>query len=84
MNRRTLLAATAVTLARPALLRAQDAPIRIGLLAPLTGVVAAGGREMVDDFNWYWAQRNNEVAGRKVEVIVEDDGANPDTALQKA
>lgn len=84
MNRRTLLAATAVTLARPALLRAQDAPIRIGLLAPLTGVAAAGGREMVDDFNWYWAQRNNEVAGRKVEVIVEDDGANPDTALQKA
>ncbi len=84
MNRRTLLAATAVTLARPALLRAQDPPIHIGLLAPLTGVVAAGGREMVDDFNWYWAQRNNEVAGRKVEVIVEDDGANPDTALQKA
>ena len=84
MKRRTVLTGAVAALARPAVLRAQGTPIRIGLLAPLTGVVAAGGREMVDDFNWYWAGRNNEVAGRKVEVIVEDDGANPDTALQKA
>ncbi len=85
MNRRTLLAtAAAATLARPALLRAQQPVIRIGVLAPLTGVVAAGGREMVDDFNWYWAERSMEVAGHKVEITVEDDGSNPDTALQKA
>ncbi len=80
----TLAAATAGTLARPARLRAQGETIRIGLMAPLTGVVASGGREMVDDFNWFWAQRSNQVAGRKVEVVVEDDGSNPDTALQKA
>jgi len=88
MNRRQLLgavtAATASGLARPALLRAQEPVVRIGLMAPLTGVVASGGREMVDDFNWFWAQRNNQVAGRKVEIVVEDDGSNPDTALQKA
>jgi branched-chain amino acid transport system substrate-binding protein len=80
----TLAAATAGALARPARLRAQEGTIRIGLMAPLTGVVASGGREMVDDFNWLWAQRGNQVAGRKVEVVVEDDGSNPDTALQKA
>lgn len=85
MNRRQLLGAAALgTLARPALLRAQEGTIRIGLMAPLTGVVASGGREMVDDFNWYLSQRSNEIAGRKVEVMVEDDGSNPDTALQKA
>jgi branched-chain amino acid transport system substrate-binding protein len=77
----TLAAAPAAVLAR--LARAQDGVIRIGLMAPLTGVVASGGREMVDDFNWYWSQ-HGEVAGRKVEVVVEDDGSNPDTALQKA
>ena len=74
----TLAAAASV---RPA--RAQDGTIRIGLMAPLTGVVAAGGREMVDDFNWYWSQ-HGQIAGRSVEVMVEDDGSNPDTALQKA
>lgn len=88
MKRRTLLAAASTlagsTLAAPSLLRAQEAPVRIGLMAPLTGVVASGGREMVDDFNWYWSGRGNQVAGRRVEVVVEDDGSNPDVALQKA
>jgi branched-chain amino acid transport system substrate-binding protein len=63
---------------------AQTGPIRIGLLAPLTGVVAAGGKEMVEGFNLYFDQHGHKVAGRDVEVIVEDDASNPDTALQKA
>jgi branched-chain amino acid transport system substrate-binding protein len=88
MNRRRFLAsstALAATAALPRLAAAQGAqPIRIGLMAPLTGVVAAGGREIVDGFNMYWASVGNQVAGRKVEVIVEDDASNPDTALQKA
>lgn len=89
MDRRTFLktsaAAAAVgVVAKPYIAKAQSGPIRIGLMAPLTGVVAAGGREMVDGFNMYWEERGNQIAGRKVEVIVEDDAANPDTALQKA
>lgn len=64
--------------------RAQDGPIRIGLMAPLTGVVAAGGREIVEGFGMFWEQHNSEVAGRRVEVLVEDDAGNPNTALQKA
>jgi branched-chain amino acid transport system substrate-binding protein len=89
MDRRTLLTSTAAALAvgalaSPRIARAQSGPIRIGLMAPLTGVVAAGGREMVDGFNMYWESRGGEVAGRKVEIVVEDDGSNPDTALQKA
>ena len=84
MQRRTVLASTAALLAMPAIGRAQTAPIRIGLLTPLTGVVAAGGKEMAEDFTLFWNQVGNEVAGRKVEIIIEDDGSNPDIALQKA
>ncbi|MGU3492497.1 ABC transporter substrate-binding protein [Xanthobacteraceae bacterium A53D] len=89
MDRRTFLktgvAAAAVgVVAKPYIARAQSGPIRVGLLAPLTGVVAAGGREMVEGFNMYVEEKGGEFAGRKVEVIVEDDAANPDTALQKA
>ena len=84
MQRRTFLASTAAALAAPAVAKAQADPIRIGLLVPLTGVVAAGGKEMADDFNLFWNQVGNKAAGRTVEIITEDDGSNPDVALQKA
>jgi branched-chain amino acid transport system substrate-binding protein len=63
---------------------ASNGPIRIGMMAPLSGVIAAGGREMVDGFKMYWDSVGNTVAGRKIEVLIEDDAGNPDTALQKA
>jgi branched-chain amino acid transport system substrate-binding protein len=64
--------------------QAQAGPIKIGLLAPLTGVVASGGKEMVEGVQFYLEQVKNEIAGRKVELVIEDDASNPDTALQKA
>jgi len=63
---------------------AQASPIKIGLLAPLTGVVASGGKEMVEGVQFWLDQAKNEIAGRKVELVIEDDASNPDTALQKA
>lgn len=63
---------------------AQGEPIRIGLMAPLTGVIAAGGREMVEGTQFWFEKINYQIAGRKVELIIEDDASNPDTALQKA
>ena len=63
---------------------AQAGPIKIGLLAPLTGVVASGGKEMVEGVQFYLESVKNEIAGRKVELVIEDDASNPDTALQKA
>src|SRR6204780_5329755 len=64
--------------------RAQATPIKIGLLAPLTGVVASGGKEMVEGVQFYLDGVKSEIAGRKVELVIEDDASNPDTALQKA
>ena len=63
---------------------AQAGPIKIGLLAPLTGVVASGGKEMVEGVQFYLDQVKGVIAGRKVELVIEDDASNPDTALQKA
>lgn len=59
-------------------------PIKIGLLTPLTGVVASGGKEIAEGFNLYWDQVGKKVAGRDVQIFIEDDGSNPDIALQKA
>ena len=60
-----------------------DEPIRIGLLQPLTGGLAASGTDAKDGFELYWANHSTEVAGCTVEYRVEDTGGNPDTALQK-
>jgi branched-chain amino acid transport system substrate-binding protein len=91
MDRRRFLKTTGLTLAAgtsvlsaPFVARAQNVSIRIGLMAPQTGVVAAGGREIIDGFSLFWESAGNQAGGRKVEVIVEDDASNPDTALQKA
>ncbi|MGM4903411.1 ABC transporter substrate-binding protein [Tardiphaga sp. 866_E4_N2_1] len=91
MDRRTFLktstaavAAAGVGVAPWRSAQAQAGPIKIGLMASLTGVVAAVGREVVEGTQFYLEQNNQMMGGRKVELIVEDDASNPDVALQKA
>jgi branched-chain amino acid transport system substrate-binding protein len=88
MDRRRFLKTTGVALSVVGLGRraasAQAAPIKVGVLAPLTGVVASGGKEMVEGTQFFFERVKNEVAGRKVELVIEDDASNPDVALQKA
>jgi branched-chain amino acid transport system substrate-binding protein len=88
MDRRQFLntttAALAVAAAPGLKAEAQAGPIKIGLMAPLTGVVASGGKEMVEGVQFYLDSVKGEIAGRKVELVIEDDASNPDTALQKA
>jgi len=73
----------ATSLAAPLGVSAQSAPIKIGFLAPLTGPFAQIGKDMVNG-NLYLAEIGGQVAGRKIEVLVEDDEGNPATALNKS
>lgn len=59
-------------------------PIRIGFIAPTTGVFAANGRDMINGFAMFWEEKGYTVAGRKVEIILEDDGNVPANTLTKA
>lgn len=63
---------------------AQRDPIRIGFLAPLTGPFAQIGKDMVTGTEVYLDEIGRQVAGRKIELIVEDSEGNPATALTKA
>jgi branched-chain amino acid transport system substrate-binding protein len=72
---------TATTEAPPAL--ACDEPIRIGLLQPLTGGLAASGGDAKDGFELYWANHPELADAGCLEFRVEDTGGSPDTALQK-
>ncbi len=57
--------------------------IRVGYLGPLTGIFAAAGKDMLDGLKLAFEQVNYEVAGRKIELIEEDDEGNPATAQAK-
>ena len=59
-------------------------PIKIGHLRSLTGPVAITNDKMVKGFSLAMELANYEMAGRKVEVIVEDDGAKAEVAVDKA
>jgi branched-chain amino acid transport system substrate-binding protein len=58
--------------------------IKIGHLRPLTGHQAQTGERMVRGFAFALEQAGYQVAGRKIEVLVEDDGSKPETAVDKA
>jgi branched-chain amino acid transport system substrate-binding protein len=84
LDRRTLLtgAAAAAALPRPAI--AQNKPVRIGLLTVKTGPLAQGGIQMEQGMLLFLKDRNNTIAGRKVELLVADTGGNPAGTKNKA
>src|SRR5437763_10999072 len=63
---------------------AQGAPIKIGFLAPLTGPFAQIGKDMVNGTELFLDEIKREVAGRKIELTVEDTEGQPATALNKS
>jgi branched-chain amino acid transport system substrate-binding protein len=62
---------------------AQDT-IKLGLVMPMTGVLASNGREAVGGAKLYMAQHGDTVAGKKIELIVRDDGSIPDAGKRLA
>jgi branched-chain amino acid transport system substrate-binding protein len=62
---------------------AQPGPIKIGFVTDLTGIAAQAAKDMVNGLTMYLDEVGSQMAGRKVEVIVEDSQARPDVALSK-
>jgi branched-chain amino acid transport system substrate-binding protein len=58
--------------------------LRIGFVAPTTGIFAQVGKDMVDGFQMYLDEVKNDFGGAKVKFIVEDEQGKPDTAVTKA
>src|SRR2546430_523582 len=58
--------------------------LRIGYVAPTTGIFAQVGKDMVDGFQLYLDDVNSDFGGAKVKFIVEDEQAKPDTAVTRA
>jgi branched-chain amino acid transport system substrate-binding protein len=58
-------------------------PIKLGFLSPLSGAIAAAGKDMYSGCELYWQETGWRMAGRKLEVTLEDNEGLPATALTK-
>jgi branched-chain amino acid transport system substrate-binding protein len=58
--------------------------LRIGFIAPVTGIFAQVGQDMVNGFQMYLDEVKGDFAGTKVKLIVEDEQGKPDAAVTKA
>ncbi len=81
MRRRLLIVAAALTTLTPA---AAEDTIKIGLITPLTGPFTTTGQEMQAAAQVFMRHHGDSVAGRRVELIVRDDGGVPEASKRIA
>jgi branched-chain amino acid transport system substrate-binding protein len=86
MKKRLFLTATAVAVAAlgATSAMAQADTFKIGLILPLTGQQASTGKQIEAATRLYMAQNGANVAGKKIELIVKDDGGIPDASKRIA
>jgi len=86
-SRRIFLAGAGAALAAPfpapAILAQAVAPIRIGIVNTFSGVLGYSGDDNLKGMQLYLDSLGWTIAGRKIELVREDDQANPQVGLQK-
>src|SRR5919106_1965634 len=63
--------------------RAQKEPIKVGLLLPQTGPLAANGKDMQNGFQLFLEEQKQKLGGRDIQLIIEDSAGVPATGLAK-
>ncbi len=76
-SRRALLAAGAAGLLLSSAAQAQET-VKIGMILPMTGPFASTGRQIEAAAKLYIAQHGDTVAGKKIQLLVQDDGGVAD------
>jgi branched-chain amino acid transport system substrate-binding protein len=69
--------------ALPVLAEKEEKPIKIGVLATLTGAFAELGQDSVDGVKLAFEEVDYEIAGRPVKLFIEDTAATPTLAVDK-
>lgn len=63
---------------------AQTNTFKVGLILPMTGPFASTGRQIEAAAKLYMAQNGDNVAGKKIELIIKDDTGTPDVTKRLA
>jgi branched-chain amino acid transport system substrate-binding protein len=68
-----------------AAVHAQDGPLKMGIVAPLSGPFASYGKQIENGVNVFLRENGDTIAGRKLQVIFRDNGGpNPELAKRHA
>ncbi len=81
MRIRSILIGVILMAAAGAAPAAAQGPIKIGFLSPLSGAIAQAGKDMYSGCELYWQEHGMQIAGRKLQVILEDTEGQPATAV---
>ena len=84
MNSRLLAACWALVLSLGIPAAQAQEVFKIGLILPMTGQSASTGKQIEAAARLFMAQNGDKVAGRKIELIVKDDGGVPDATKRMA
>jgi branched-chain amino acid transport system substrate-binding protein len=85
MLRNHVLIAAAVALGLSAASPAfADGTVKIGFILPMTGQQQSTGKQEAAAIKLYMAQHGDTVAGKKIELVIRDDGAVPDNTKRIA
>src|SRR3984885_774696 len=79
-----LLPASAATAIAVAASAAQAQDVKIGLILPMTGQQQSTGKQEAAGAKLFMQQNGDTVAGKKIELIIKDDGAVPDNSKRIA
>src|SRR5688572_23676785 len=83
MRRMTTAIVLAAALFGVSTATAQDS-VKVGLILPMTGPFTSTGKQIDAAVRLYVQQNGATVAGKKVEVILKDDGGNADATRRLA
>src|SRR5215471_3561714 len=78
------LALAAIALVAVTPTQGQKGPVKLGLLVPQSGPLAANGKDMINGLQLFLEEQQGRLAGREIKLIVEDDEGKPATGLTKA
>ncbi len=90
MSRRSFVAnaaawcGAAMLAALPLQAAAQADTVRVGLILSLTGPFASTGKQLEAGARLYLAQQGDTVSGKRIELLVRDDGGLPDQSRRLA
>jgi len=84
MLRRSAALALALALSAPASGALAQDTVKVGLVLPLTGVLAPVGKQVQAGAQLYMAQHGANVAGRKIDLIIRDDASVADNSKRLA
>src|SRR3984885_12448817 len=81
---RYLLAAACAAAALATASGAQAQDVKIGFILPMTGQQQSTGKQEAAGAKLFMQQNGDTVAGKKIELIIKDDGAVPDNSKRIA